>query len=204
MRTKSELKRQSILTEAAAAFRELGVEGTSMSEIAARVGGSKATLYSYFSSKEELVLEILLAIGEQHGKTAFAVLREASDSRAGLKAFGVAYLQFITDPNTVAIARLAIAQADRTDLGRQFYERGPASFVRDIASYLQELVDKGVLADRNTTTMAFHLKGLYESEITERCLFGALRSIERDNFGLIADRAVDAFLDIYEFGRANQ
>ena len=38
---------------------ELGYERTSMSEIAARLGGSKATLYSYFPSKEELFFGVV-------------------------------------------------------------------------------------------------------------------------------------------------
>ena len=50
MRVKTEEKRQAILEEAAKAFQELGFERTSMSEICARVGGSKATLYNYFAS----------------------------------------------------------------------------------------------------------------------------------------------------------
>ena len=55
MRVKTEAKRQHIVDVAAQAFRELGFEGASMAEICARVGGSKATLYNYFASKEELL-----------------------------------------------------------------------------------------------------------------------------------------------------
>ena len=56
---KPEEKRQAILDVAAQAFRELGFERTSMSEIRARVGGSKETLYHYFPSKEILFFEVM-------------------------------------------------------------------------------------------------------------------------------------------------
>ena len=46
MRVKSEAKRQAILDIAKATFIEQGYSNTSMSEIASRVGGSKATLYN--------------------------------------------------------------------------------------------------------------------------------------------------------------
>ncbi len=43
-----------ILDAAAEVFLEEGFAAASMSAIAARVGGSKGTLYNYFRSKEEL------------------------------------------------------------------------------------------------------------------------------------------------------
>ena len=51
MRVRKEEKRQEIVRIAAKLFEELGYERTSMSTIAARDGGSKATLYGYFPSK---------------------------------------------------------------------------------------------------------------------------------------------------------
>jgi AcrR family transcriptional regulator len=59
MRVKSETKRQTILDVATKAFIELGFNNTSMSEIASRVGGSKSTLYNYFSSKEEIFSAVM-------------------------------------------------------------------------------------------------------------------------------------------------
>ncbi len=54
MKTKTESKRQAILKAAADVFRDVGFERASMEEIRARIGGSKATLYNYFPSKEKL------------------------------------------------------------------------------------------------------------------------------------------------------
>lgn len=54
MRVRTEAKRDAILEAAAEVFLEAGFEGASMSQIAARAGGSKRTLYGYFPSKEEL------------------------------------------------------------------------------------------------------------------------------------------------------
>jgi AcrR family transcriptional regulator len=59
MKTKTESKRQAILTAAAEVFREVGFERASMSEIRARIGGSKATLYNYFPSKEKLFCRLI-------------------------------------------------------------------------------------------------------------------------------------------------
>src|SRR6204780_5843981 len=47
-------RREHILKVAREVFFEYGYSAASMSQIAARLGGSKGTLYNYFKSKEEL------------------------------------------------------------------------------------------------------------------------------------------------------
>ena len=51
-----------------------GFDKTSVSEITAEVGGSKATIYSHFPSKEELFVECMLAAAENYvaGETGVA------------------------------------------------------------------------------------------------------------------------------------
>lgn len=49
-----------ILRAAAACFRERGVEGTSMGDIAAAAGLQRPNLYRYFAGKEALLLAVLM------------------------------------------------------------------------------------------------------------------------------------------------
>jgi len=49
-----------ILRAAATCFRERGVEGTSMGDIAAAAGLQRPNLYRYFPNKEAVVLEVLM------------------------------------------------------------------------------------------------------------------------------------------------
>jgi AcrR family transcriptional regulator len=49
-----------ILRAAAACFRERGVEGTSMADIATAAGLQRPNLYRYFPNKEAVVLEVLM------------------------------------------------------------------------------------------------------------------------------------------------
>ncbi|EHU9516884.1 TetR/AcrR family transcriptional regulator [Vibrio vulnificus] len=58
-KTRSEEKREAILTAAKQAFLEFGVQNTSMDKLAALAGVSKRTVYNHFSSKEALVMELL-------------------------------------------------------------------------------------------------------------------------------------------------
>ncbi len=59
MRVKSEEKRQAILEIAKYSFTKQGFEQTSMSHIAKMLGGSKATLYNYFSSKAAIFTAVM-------------------------------------------------------------------------------------------------------------------------------------------------
>ncbi len=52
-------RRDQIVQEAAALFAKLGYRGTSMDDIAARVGMLKGSLYAHVANKEEILLEIM-------------------------------------------------------------------------------------------------------------------------------------------------
>lgn len=52
-------RRENILSIAREVFMEEGYAAASMSTIAARVGGSKGTLYNYFRSKAELFVAVI-------------------------------------------------------------------------------------------------------------------------------------------------
>ncbi len=89
MKTKTESKRQAILKAAADVFREVGFERASMSEIRARIGGSKATLYNYFPSKEKLFFEVMYQAKELELGTITAALNpDADDLKQELLHFG--------------------------------------------------------------------------------------------------------------------
>ena len=54
-----DLKRRAILDRSARLFAERGYARTSMSEIAAACGSSKALLYHYYENKEQLLYDLL-------------------------------------------------------------------------------------------------------------------------------------------------
>jgi TetR/AcrR family transcriptional regulator len=84
---RADLKRNSIIREAAASFNRGGFHGTSMDDIASRLGVTKAALYRYVSSKHDLLFACFnLAIdsgiaglerGEREGKDGLDKLRIA-------------------------------------------------------------------------------------------------------------------------------
>ena len=54
-----EFRKEQILTSALTVFKKLGIEKSTMDEIAKEADFGKASLYYYFSSKEEIFIELL-------------------------------------------------------------------------------------------------------------------------------------------------
>lgn len=104
---------------AADLFGRRGYDGTSMSEIAAGVGIRKASLYNYYDSKEQLLLDLLdqsLAAWRQASGPA---LEGAGSLESRLAAHLRAAVEFAArHPEKVSIIRLAATQIGG-DLGRR-------------------------------------------------------------------------------------
>jgi AcrR family transcriptional regulator len=195
MRVKTDDRRAAFIKAALGVFREVGYERASMSEISLRGGGSKATLYNYFKSKEELYAEAMLeAIGAQASEIMLILDPSRTDVIAVLKEFGLSYLKVITSPEVVANKRTAISQSQNSDFGKILYDRGERRAWSKVADYLGRLMAGGVLRPSDPVIAALHFQGLLECGMLEPCLYGAepLRKIED-----AAASAVEALLTVY-------
>ncbi|RDK03821.1 TetR/AcrR family transcriptional regulator [Paraburkholderia lacunae] len=197
MRKKTEEKRQAIVDAAFEVFSEAGFEQASMSEIAARVGGSKATLYGYFESKEEMFFEVMNECAAHEIKGAFALLKTSVPIREALTGFGKHYLIAILKPQLLAIRRLAIHEGGRSHVGALFYERGPKIGWQMVASFLQQSYEAGRLRKCNVTVATEHLRALFEAELAELCLLGVPADTSARNITQVVNRAVDVFMAAY-------
>ncbi|WP_334184597.1 TetR/AcrR family transcriptional regulator [Novosphingobium sp.] len=195
MRTKSDARRKAIVEIATQLFREVGYERASMASISARVGGSKATLYHYFSSKDELFAAAMIEAIEEQAEEIATILDPTNDDLDQvLLKFGEAYLRLMTAPEALAILRTAVADAAKSQLGPDLYRRGPRRGLEQIAEYLRALQQRGSLVQADSFLMAAHLRGLLEAGQLEPLLFGA--DIEFKSY-LAVKAAVDSFLKIY-------
>jgi len=125
-RTSPDERREHILAVAAEAFALEGYGITSMSTIAARLGGSKATLYKYFSSKEEL----FQAVMQRKCEAVIGPLEELADASndpaALLHAFGMIFLSRLCQPDALVIHRTVHGEGQRfPEVARTFFAFGP-------------------------------------------------------------------------------
>ena len=138
MKTKTEAKRRAILQAAAEVFGEVGFERASMSEIRARVGGSKATLYNYFPSKEKLFFEVMYQATESElVKITASLDSEAEDVRQELLRFGQKLLTALYSPEAIALRRVAIAESGQSDIGKVVFEGATLPMEKHVTEFLR-------------------------------------------------------------------
>src|ERR1700730_5415566 len=196
--SKSDIKRQAILENAYRLFRAQGFDGTSMAHITSEVGGSKATLYSHFPSKEELFVECMMAALENYMSDTLKHLDASrNDPEAALRSFGTSVLNFICSPEQVEVRRLMIAEAARSGTGKLFFDKLSALGLQ-IASFLNLCTASGLLRRDDPDLAADHLGALLEAEILEPLLLHVREaSPDEEETALAARRAVGAFLRAY-------
>lgn len=167
-----------------------------MFEIAARAGASKATLYGYFESKEEMFAEVMMAPA-QEAMAAHERLKTLVPIRNALMSFGKHYLCAVLKPQLLAVRRLAIHEGGCSRVGALFYECGQKVGWQMMADFLQQSSDAGQLRKCDAAVATAHLRGLYEAELRELCLQGVLADMTPRNIAKVVRRAADAFLAAY-------
>ncbi|HEX7866521.1 MAG TPA: TetR/AcrR family transcriptional regulator [Variovorax sp.] len=199
MRVKTEAKRDAIVQVASEVFRELGFEGASMVEIAARVGGSRATLYGYFSSKEELFVAVIHGAAKSHFDPIFAALGQEGDDdlERVLQRFGEKLLAVVCSQEVIQAYRAVIAESGRSDIGRLFYEGGPKKGAAEMAAFLEQQMRKDRLRTADPQVAANHLMALLHSETVTPGLLGIQGPLTRKEMREMTQRALQVFLGGY-------
>ena len=162
MKVRTEARRQAIVEAAAGLFQEMGYEGASMNELAKRLGGSKATLYGYFPTKEALFIAVVQSFATGHLSEAAEALSEEVVGRAALEAaltrFGERMLQVLTnDATALAVYRMVVAESGRSEVGQLFHEAGPRQSIAALTALLSAAMKRGELrrADPKVTALQF-------------------------------------------------
>lgn len=195
MRVRTEAKREAIIEAASQVFLESGFEGASMADIATRVGGSKATLYGYFPSKEDLFIEVMHCAARHHFDRIFAALEsDGDDVRLALERFGERVLAVLCQESAVQARRAIIAESGRSDIGLRFYEGGPKKGTVELGRYLALQMEKGRMRQSDPIVAAHHLMALLDSETITPRLFGIEKKLSKAHIRAAVGRALDTFL----------
>ncbi|HZZ30813.1 MAG TPA: TetR/AcrR family transcriptional regulator [Phenylobacterium sp.] len=193
-------RRELILDVAQSVFLEEGFANASMSTIAARLGGSKGTLYNYFKSKDELFNAYVERRCLWQQDEVFDLL-PGEDPEAAIQRVARAFLAFVVDETTQRNFRLIVAEAERTPaLCKIFYEAGPRRGEARLAEFLAAMEAKGVLdLQGDPLRAARHLFGLVQSPTFKGRLCNAIPTLTPDQIDAEAASGVRTFMRA--FGR---
>ena len=139
-------RREHILSVAAEIFAREGYGTSSMSSIAARLGGSKATLYKYFASKEELFHAVMRRKCEAVIGPLEQLADSSSDPVALLTAFGTIFLTRLCQPDAIVLYRNVHAEAERfPEVARTFFSYGPEAAYSVLTPALSRFAAEGLV-----------------------------------------------------------
>jgi AcrR family transcriptional regulator len=190
-------RREMILKVAREVFFEQGYTAASMSTIAARLGGSKGTLYNYFKSKEEL---FEAQVREMCGAAADRILEVSADGAPAetLTRLGEQYLRHLFSEATVQMFRILVAEAQRSpELARVFYEVGPARGQKGLESYLEAAKARGLIDLPDCALGAEQFLSLCKGRTHLQFLLNLIPALKPTQIRLQIGQAVDAFMGLY-------
>jgi TetR/AcrR family transcriptional repressor of mexJK operon len=199
---RSARKRRAILAAATTLFLRNGYRGTSMDEIAALARVSKQTVYKHFADKERLFAEIVVTTVDEASDRVHDEVLELADSgdiEADLRDLARRQLSMVMQPKLLQLRRLVIGEAGRfPDLGRTFYERGPARTLTALADAFERLAVRGLLQLDDPVVAAQHFNWLIMSNpLNQAMLLGRDEPPTRAELGRHVDTGVRAFLGAY-------
>lgn len=198
MKIRTDAKRRAIIEAASVLFKEFGYECASMNELAARVGGSKATLYGYFRSKEELFTAVVRTYATSHLAEATNELKRCAQNSETLEITLLRFAERVllvlaNDTNAMAVYRMVVAEAGRSDVGDLFQQSGPRECMEALTETMRKGMDRQQLRKGEPFIFAKQFMALAMAETSHRTLQRSALPLTSAAIKLLARRAVDMF-----------
>jgi len=191
-------KRRQIIEGARSVFLARGFDAASMNDIARAAGVSKGTLYVYFENKEQLFAAIVELECLAHAETVFDLDADNRDVENELIRFGNAYVAFLCRAEKASALRTVVAIADRMpEMGRVFYETGPAFGIARLAGYLRAQTEAGVLTVDDFEIAAAQFMDACQSTLFKPVLFNFREAPDPKQIDHVVRLAVRTFLAAY-------
>jgi AcrR family transcriptional regulator len=191
-------KRRQIMEGARAVFLAQGFDGASMGEIARQANVSKGTLYVYFESKEDLFEAMAEEQCRGQAEQIFSLDPEDTDVKAVLTRLGVSFVQFLCRPGGTSALRTVFAIAERMpEIGKRFYETGPAFGMASLARYLEAQVAKGTLVVDDCELAAAQFLDSCKSTTFLPLMFNSAAAPSQERIEYVVGVAVRTFLAAY-------
>jgi len=187
-----------VLNGARDIFMSDGFEGASVDDIARAAGVSKATLYSYFPDKRLLFMEVAKTECIRQAESAVETIDMSLPSEVVLTEAAWQMVNFFTSDFGQRVFRLCVAESDRfPELGREFYESGPALVREKLIHFIKVGISRGELAVDDLTLAADQFSELCKADLFPRLVFSMDKSFDDAQKRRIVEGAVKTFLARY-------
>ena len=192
------VKAESIIAAAWRSFLAHGFGAVSMDAIAREAGASKATVYAYFASKEELFGAAITREGERYFRGFSAHELDPHAVAASLSEIAHRFLDLVLAPDAIAINRIIISEAVRfPQLGEVFWRAGPERTRVQIEAFLRRAVEVGTLVIADTRVAAEQFIALLRGDSHQRLLLRLDDRVDPTELDASTGAAVATFLKAF-------
>lgn len=187
-----------VLDGARTIFMRDGFEGASVDEIVREAGVSKATLYSYFPDKRLLFLEVAKVECQAQSDAAVAQVEHSENVREALTVAAKRMTRFFMSDVGLQVHRIIVGESQRfPEIGREFYESGPARVHEILRMFLKKSVDAGHLQIDDIDLAADQFPELCKAGLHLKMVLGLRDPPTEDEIDRVIDGAVDVFMCRY-------
>jgi AcrR family transcriptional regulator len=194
-RLKGDERRRVIIDAALALFARKGFRGTTTKEIAEAAGCSEATIFKYFTSKDELysaILEVKSAIEETMARAAEAAAK--NDDAGVFRAVGLeALIRTEQDPSLMRL--LLYSALEGHELSHFFFESKVRHLHEFLSNYIGQRVTDGVFRPVNPLLAARGFVGMIAHYLLIHEIFGVKRPV-----GILPEEVVETFVTLFMTG----
>ncbi|WP_262690983.1 TetR/AcrR family transcriptional regulator [Kordiimonas aestuarii] len=192
-------KNSAIIDAASVLFLENGFDGTSMDEVAKRAGVSKQTVYSHFSSKEQLFSEAIHITIAKYFPDAALEMVEIHTLESDLVAVAETYARLLLSDQAIAMHRVLVAAAGKgPELAQIFWQAGPQEMNEKLEEFIGTWANKGELKIDNLEKASGQLITLLKGKLHFMREIGMADSVTEAEVKEQAADAVACFLKLYK------
>ncbi len=188
-------RREEVLAVAERLILDHGFAETTMQRVAEEAGASKETLYRHFKSKDELLLEIVLARTSDLRKALDASFESGAPLPVVLRETGCRLLERMGGASVIPLLRIVITETVRNpELGLALFTAGPDRTARRLADYLAAAKGRGDFHGKDPAMAASFYIGSVMGNAT---LMNLLRPVERPMTRKQIDGRVDEAVALF-------
>lgn len=195
-------RRDRYLDAALRLFSEHGFVGTSTDMLVAEVGGSKATLYRYFPSKEDLIAGLMDRVAAMVGDDVEDPAASDAPLEEELTAMAYSACRGVWSQEAALVLRLALGEYGRfPELARTIWEHGPAITYERFHRFVAERGHRGEIDVPDAQIAGEHFLGGLVGHQQLKIAFGMAERPSGAAEDARVREAVATFLARYETSR---
>lgn len=200
-RPRDPARRAALLDAARELFLRLGADAITIDQVIAGAKVSRATYYSNFSDRRELLAAVIRRESERIVTDDAADAYEAADLRGALTSYGDALMRFLADPDTMRLESLIqhVGQS-QPELATSFFVAGPRRVWTVLERIIVNAQARGQLGEVDPARAVSDLIGLWQGCWRTEIMYGQRLVPDEQELRERSRHAVDVFLRAYGKG----